>query len=362
MQKNELKHNSTANSGRNVGVDMLRIIMMMGIVTLHYVGHGGLLDYASAEGGNYPLLWLFRSLACMSVNCFVLITGYFQSKGTFKLHKLMVLIVQIIFWSLVTYGIAVAAGSTAFSAKDLIKAAFPFFFEGYWFTTVYVVLYALSPFINKGLSALNQKQHAILAVVMTLIFTFPFLNGVLGVESGYGLLWFVTIYVIGAYLRKYGVPRFGTAILCIVMYAVCVVLLWMPKIINIPGMSIVELFVGGYSSIPNLLAAVSCFILFSHINLPKILVKLIGFISPLTLGVYLVHDSEFFRGTLWMWVNTLVAPSFSTVHVWIVPLVVIAVFFAAALADFARLGIFKLLHIERLMLFISKKVIKNTED
>ncbi len=362
VKKKELKQEVDEKMGRNVGVDILRIIMMMGIVTLHFLGHGGLLERASTDGGYYALLWLFRGLACMSVNCFVLITGYFQSKGTFKLQKLIILLAQIVFWSLITYGISVASGTTVFSVKDLIKAFFPFFFGGYWFATVYVVLYALSPFVNKGLSVLNQRQHATLTIVLAFILTFPFLNGVLGVESGYGLLWFVALYIIGAYLRKYGAPRFMNTAVCVALYIVSVLVLWAPQLINLPGVSIVKLFVGGYSSIPNLLAAISCFIIFSRIRVNNTLAKIVAFVSPLTFGVYLIHDSEFFRATLWGWVNTLVAPSFSIVHVWVVPLVVLVIFVVASMADFARIGTFKLIRIEKLAVYISKKVMKNTEE
>ena len=69
-------------------------------------------------------------------------------------------------------------------------------------------MYAFSPFINKALWALNKKQHATLVWFLVLILTFPFLNGVLGVKGGYGLLWFIALYVVGAYLREYGVPKF----------------------------------------------------------------------------------------------------------------------------------------------------------
>ena len=349
--KNEL--NKIAQ--RNIGVDVLRIIMMMGIVTLHFLGHGGLLDKASADGGNLAMLWLLRGLAYMSVNCFVLITGYFQSAGIFKPKKLIMLILQIIFWSLITYGVSVISGTVAFSAKDLIKALLPFFFGGYWFATVYVVLYILSPFINKGLSSLTQKQHAMLAIVAALISTFPFLNGVLGIESGYGLLWFIELYIIGSYLRAYGVPKFMNTCASFTLYILSLLLLWIPQFLSFPGKSVIIMFVDGYSTIPNLLAAICCFVVFSRIRVNNIFAKIVAFVSPLTFGVYLIHDSEFFRDTLWGWVNTLIAPSFSVVHVWVVPLVVVVIFILAAMADFIRMGIFKLIGIEKIAALISKK-------
>ncbi|WP_291236076.1 hypothetical protein [Frisingicoccus sp.] len=65
---------------RASNIELLRIISMLGIITLHYFNEdmGGVSAFAV-----FPeLLWIvskvLQSLAVPLVNCFVLITGYFM--------------------------------------------------------------------------------------------------------------------------------------------------------------------------------------------------------------------------------------------------------------------------------------------
>lgn len=80
---------------RNGNVEAFRIVLMAGIVSLHILGHGHLLELSS--GSAEKVLWLIESLAYPSVNCFVIITGYFQSKISFKPHKVVSLMAQMLF-------------------------------------------------------------------------------------------------------------------------------------------------------------------------------------------------------------------------------------------------------------------------
>ena len=62
---------------RNYGIDLLRVISMIGVMTLHVLGHGGVLAITKILTLNYNIAWLLNILFCSAVNCFVLITGYF---------------------------------------------------------------------------------------------------------------------------------------------------------------------------------------------------------------------------------------------------------------------------------------------
>lgn len=80
---------------RNGNVEAFRIVLMAGIVSMHILGHGHLLELSS--GSAEKVLWLIESLAYPSVNCFVIITGYFQSKISFKPYKVVSLMAQMLF-------------------------------------------------------------------------------------------------------------------------------------------------------------------------------------------------------------------------------------------------------------------------
>lgn len=46
---------------RNIGIDLLKIVSMLMIVTLHMLGHGGVLDNMPPMSRCYQVAWLMKS-------------------------------------------------------------------------------------------------------------------------------------------------------------------------------------------------------------------------------------------------------------------------------------------------------------
>lgn len=63
---------------RDHGLDLLRIISMLMVVTLHFYNHGGVLNTLTQGTANWYFGRLIYALSNVSVNCFVLLSGYFQ--------------------------------------------------------------------------------------------------------------------------------------------------------------------------------------------------------------------------------------------------------------------------------------------
>lgn len=93
------------NIKRNYNLDLLRIISMIFVVVLHCCGHGNLLNNVSAFSANGLFLRIIDSFAYVAVNCFVLISGYFLCTSKFKLRKLVVVLVQAIFYSVAIFAL-----------------------------------------------------------------------------------------------------------------------------------------------------------------------------------------------------------------------------------------------------------------
>ena len=93
---------------RNYGIDLLRLVSMLMVVTLHTLGHGGVLNMAAERAAsgrvtNYAIAWLFEILAYGAVNIFVMITGYAYAKSKYKFSGLFVMWLQVFFYSLGIY-------------------------------------------------------------------------------------------------------------------------------------------------------------------------------------------------------------------------------------------------------------------
>lgn len=68
--------NLSKTTKRNSGIDLLRIISMIMIVTLHLLGHGGILNNLEPFTSGHYSAWTLEIIAYCAVNCYALISGY----------------------------------------------------------------------------------------------------------------------------------------------------------------------------------------------------------------------------------------------------------------------------------------------
>ena len=88
---------SSSVSPRSANLELLRIVAMIMIVLIHIFGKADLLHAPALSGANRQGFWVLETLCIVAVNCYVLISGYFLSRSTFRLGKYLRL------WSPVSY-------------------------------------------------------------------------------------------------------------------------------------------------------------------------------------------------------------------------------------------------------------------
>lgn len=107
---------------RRSGLELMRIILMMGIVAHHYVvnsGGVGLLDFTSINAsGIFLILWGMWGKTC--INAFVMVTGYFMCTRSISLRKFLKLFLEIKFYSITIFVILALAGWQAITGKEII--------------------------------------------------------------------------------------------------------------------------------------------------------------------------------------------------------------------------------------------------
>uniref|UniRef100_UPI00352A7175 acyltransferase n=1 Tax=Aerococcus urinaeequi TaxID=51665 RepID=UPI00352A7175 len=326
---------------RKSNFELLRIISMMMVVGLHYLNPsmGGALAEQSSTEINYYITFALESLFIVGVNCFILITGYFQiEKSSIKISKAVELIMIMIFYGILFYTIAIIAGWTTFSIVGLILEMFPILAGLKWFIKVYIVLYLLIPFINKGLNAMSKKEYQSFLIIYFALFSiYPsFLPSPPVTDNGYGIITFVLMYAIGGYFKKhyradkskvfyfsgYLLNAAATFIFAITM-----------DITLGGGLNTVW----GYNFVFNVLCSVFLFLFFSKIDISSIRINKI---ASYALGVYFVHTSPITYDFLYGYV-------LKTQNFWHSPLFIIhlftsilLVYFVATLIDMVRKKIF----------------------
>ena len=70
---------------RESNFELLRVICMLMIITGHTLSWGGVLNASNSNIAS--IIYVIYAIILVEVNCFILLTGYFQSKSKFKVKK-----------------------------------------------------------------------------------------------------------------------------------------------------------------------------------------------------------------------------------------------------------------------------------
>lgn len=293
---------------RLYNIELLRIIAMILIILTHAMGHGGVLSSVDNNSLHYYILNFIYSCSVISVNIFVLISGFFLCKSSFKVKKLLFLVFEVVLYSLLIYLMLVITKQVDFSFKELILSLFPIVTGKYWFITCYVLLYIFSPYLNVVINNISKKTHAFLIILCCVIFsiipTVIYFVDAFNVNGGYSLIWFIVLYFIAAYIRNYIKVTDKKNWISLVIFASSTLLIFTSFIIIDKYFTFLSnrlLFV--YNSILLLISSVSLLVWFLGININNKIGKTINFIAKYTLIVYLIHDNNLLRSILWSALN-----------------------------------------------------------
>ncbi|MBQ7774910.1 MAG: acyltransferase family protein [Lachnospiraceae bacterium] len=291
---------------RVVSIELLRILAMMMVVMLHYLGKGQLLPALTGEMSlNGYVAWGLESLSIVAVNVYMLISGYFLVNSQFKPGRLVELLCQTLFYSILVSVVLMAAGIISvdsLTVNRILEMIFPVQMEHYWFISAYVIMYLFSPILSVAVKHMEQKQ--LRNTILGLLLFFGLSKSILPVELamdnfGYDGLWFMCVFLVAAYIRLYGIPFFakgkGRAFACyLVGCAGIYVITFVVRAFYLKTGSL-DHFVQtayDYNHVVNLFAAVSLFYVFLNMELSTEgkLAKVVYAVAPYSLGVYLLHE------------------------------------------------------------------------
>lgn len=316
----ETRERMVAKKERQLNYELLRIVAMLMIVCLHYLSKGGLLGNparADMTATGYTA-WLVEAFCLVAVNVYVLISGYFGAdmagsrtngqadggKRSFQevLKRPLKVWRQVFFYSMGIGLIALITGVQQFNLYQFFSYCFPIVTEHYWFATSYVVLCLLMPFLNAGVSHLKQKETGYLIAGLLVIFSVS--KTVIPMQLpwdkyGYDVIWFIILYLTGAYLRRYKInwlnSRLRAAMLYLGSVAVIFASFFVIRMFFLRTGKLEDLINYGYTY--NFLfcytGAIGLFLAFAKDkagSMPERFRKPIVLFSKATFGVYLMHE------------------------------------------------------------------------
>lgn len=291
-------------SKRLSNFEVLRILAMFMVLVLHYLAKGGLLTPVDAPftAASY-VAYFIECLAIVAVNVYVLITGYFMCESHMKVRRLMQILCQVMWYVLLIPVVLALLGQVdiaAFNTYDWLKLLFPVHMKHYWFVTSYVLLMLFVPFLNMAIRHMSKMQHLTATALLVLYQMFP--KSILPVvftddDAGYGPIWLICLYLIAAYIRKYGIPFFSSlkkSLFCYFAGAGCIFLsLLVVRQVYFAIDAFEERIDFGlhYNHIICLFTSVALFYAFAHWKprenrLTRFAVR----VASYTFGVYLLHE------------------------------------------------------------------------
>lgn len=358
---------SIKTNTRHMGLEWLRIISMLMIILLHSIDHSGLYEILVPGTSIYYVEQFLYALVQVCVNCFILISGYFLVTSSFKLKKLGLLWIEVVFYALVIRVVMILFGQVDFSVTSLLSCFVPIITGRYWFITIYFGMYLLSPFYNIAINAMNKKQHKNLLLVLFLLLSVwisihPAFKG-MNSGNGWGLTWFTFLYFTASYFRRHYTPDGKwTKYLAIFLISplLMVIGLFVSNVLNIALLKSVVNNWWRYDSIFAYVASVSLLLMFLNINKIDSTTKFSKFISAVsvsTFGVYLIHaHADICVEKWWRFIGII-----NNVDTWWYVLyqlfIVVAIFSICVVIDYIRRQLFKVCRID----FIVSKLFDSLE-
>lgn len=303
------------------------------------------------------IAWGIEASCSVAVNCYVLISGYFLVDAKFSWNKLIKLIVEVWFYSIVFFIVLLGTGKMSFSTTNLFATFFPILNRTYWFVSSYICLYILSPFITMFLLQLDQKSYRRLLLTLYILFSviptfYPF-EDTFQTGGGSGVAWFFVLYFTAAYIKRYGhsilwnYKRFGFLYLSgvLLVSASQYFIAFVTQLILHKSLGTSIFY--GYNSPFIALSSIALFLYFE--KMPEIKYRKIGAISKVatsTFGVYLIHDNPMLRPVLWGFfsVNT---EGNIFLFIFNLSVIVFVVFVCCVAIDLVRMVFFSLLGIDK---------------
>ena len=101
------------NGKRQANFELLRIVAMFMIITLHYLVKGSVaVPFAESDSGVNYFAWLIEAFCIVAVNCYVLISGYFMVESVWKPGRVVSLLCQVLFYALLIPCVMIGTGMT----------------------------------------------------------------------------------------------------------------------------------------------------------------------------------------------------------------------------------------------------------
>lgn len=354
-------------SERQSNFELLRIISMIMIIMWHLLLQANIMS--NSNGILKLLLTIIEATIVVHVNSYILTTGYFQYKSDIKKNKILNIIGDVWFYKVFILFIVLLFNLKYLTKLEILLNLSPINHREYWFMNCYLILYIISPILNKIISnssKLELKRIIITIFIIVSILTTISNQMIFNNDYGYSVSNFILLYFIGAYINKYDIKLKTKDILKYIILLISInvllnyignYLLNKNSLFNYIGTLITaSSFV--YDNPIVIIESCLYFLLFKNIKIKN---KYINIISKTTIGVYLIHTNMLLREYVYKYFGY--SRLFSN-KLLVIPLLIInsiLVFTICSIIEFIRIKIKKYIIDSNLYLKIKTYIINKVK-
>lgn len=342
-----MNESSAGRAPRNYGIDLLRIVLMMMVVTMHVLGQGGILSRVEKDDAwSYGIVWLLESAAYCAVDGFALISGYVGWRNRFRISKVVLIWLETAFYTVILTAAMAIFYPERIADDTWLTAFFPILKQEYWYITAYFGLMLAAPLLNAGIEKLSGKELGAITAVGAVVFVIlPMILdvSVFGIGKGYSMMWLCILYVAGGIMDKYGIGRRLKPAVGFAIFSVSSLIVWGGHYI---GLDILRSYVSPFV----IMASVGLVIAFGNMRIKRrAAIRFISVFSPAALAVFLIHVHTF------VWYGPLddFAVKFIGLGAAVMTLAVIgsviAIWLACSLCDLFRIWLFRVIGLKKLL-------------
>ncbi len=300
---------------RKSNFEILRIVSIVMILIFHNVYKSGIdltPDISTLGGGSSAIV--INRIICdiithfgeIGVDCFVLISGYFAPETKFKWKKAILYVCSVQFYIILNKLLRAYYGLVPLSNWKFSDWLFPVYRNLFWFCTAYFLIYIITPYLKKLIEVLSKKEFTSLiisqlliwSILPTFILCMIYKNGKAESIPYYNrYLWLIVVYLIGAYIRLYGVPYFKNLKRCLIglaaVWALLIFFIIGTEYRIFPWKTLSQVYFWPPNTMPVISISVLMLLIFKYINVPYL--RIVNFVASCTLGIYMFHDGELQR-------------------------------------------------------------------
>lgn len=278
--------------------ESLRVLSMIMIVLLHFgtYGFSKYINISELSSINQFLFNFIKVLCLVGVNVYVLISGYFLCTSTFKMSKAIRVVRETFIFSVLIFAGMAVLQRTDGSLAGMLPSFLPVYLSTYWFITVYILLFLISPYLNIVINQLSKKEYEKLLLLLFLVncvwqFFHPLQS--FGVNGGYSIVHFIFLYFVAGYLRHHGrlISSLSTG-----YYLSVYILIGAGTALMLQQAWELPFKLLTYNSPLTVIMSMALFLFFSKLSFVS---RPINAISGYVLGVYLIHEHPLIRQRLW---------------------------------------------------------------